>query len=135
MSTVHPRACGEQILRDLHPHTDIGSSRACGEQVCLSGFEWIATGSSPRVRGTGNSGDRHERVHRFIPARAGNSRLTRYQDRYPAVHPRACGEQRYLTFRAALTAGSSPRVRGTVLRDLSRCCLGRFIPARAGNSW
>ena len=51
-STVHPRACGEQLFGLL-----------------LSGSE---TGSSPRLRGTGGTPVRNYGPHRFIPAPAGN---------------------------------------------------------------
>ena len=54
------------ICMTVHP-------RACGEQGSGSGSITGSSGSSPRVRGTGD-GDASQRFRsRFIPARAGNS--------------------------------------------------------------
>ena len=113
--TVHPRVCGELAI-----------NAACAA---------ANTGSSPRVRGTrtpqGHGRARppvHPRVcgelvaptgtavlsHRFIPACAGNS---------PRLPPPG-----------ATGTGSSPRVRGTLLRHAKLGRNARFIPACAGNS-
>ena len=56
---VHPRVCGE--------HFKVGSS-----------FQSL-DGSSPRMRGTHKERDNDQRIHRFIPAYAGNTvgRLSR----------------------------------------------------------
>ena len=111
---VHPRACGEQFgPRDV---------------VCAD------IGSSPRVRGTGETLREYELETRFIPARAGNRGSPRPFRGRITVHPRACGEQQRGRKNMKLSNGSSPRVRGTAV------CCGcpkvhyRFIPARAGNS-
>ena len=73
ISTVHPRACGEQ---------GVGSTRSTRK-----------SGSSPRMRGTGAAhGLRRTRV-RFIPAHAGNSHGLELETGLMPVHPRACGEQ------------------------------------------
>ncbi len=90
-------------------------------------------GSSPRVRGTDAPRIRVYGRNRFIPARAGNSRIAGRQNWLTAVHPRACGEQFCSHVSPAPFGGSSPRVRGT-----GRACAPlqiqlRFIPARAGN--
>ena len=87
--------------------------RVCGEQQLGPGRSYLASGSSPRVRGTGLTG----------PQRMHGER----------VHPRVCGEQSFPVCNSKAMLGSSPRVRGTVesvmrfLRNL------RFIPACAGN--
>ena len=67
---------------------------------------------------------------RFIPARAGNTSPASRHTSPPAVHPRTRGEH-VLAPRWASRYGSSPHARGTppVYR-----LLGRFIPARAGNT-
>ena len=51
-----------------------------------------------------------------------------------AVHPRVCGEQTVSVCTYSSPTGSSPRVRGTVLRGARNLPLRRFIPACAGNS-
>ncbi len=73
-------------LSSVHP-------RACGEQGPMSPPVTEKIGSSPRVRGTVMMTSLSGRIERFIPARAGN-RSWRHRQRPPhPVHPRACGEQ------------------------------------------
>ena len=72
-ASVHPRVCGEQVLRDNPDQT------------------WI--GSSPRVRGTASAKNSSATLHRFIPACAGNSSKAAIFRSARAVHPRVCGEQ------------------------------------------
>ena len=50
-----------------------------------------------------------------------------------AVHPRACGEHTELSTIANVLRGSSPRLRGTLVRPVAGCLRLRFIPALAGN--
>ena len=90
---VHPRVCGEQILR----------------QRC-SVFH---AGSSPRVRGTAQFNGNQFYCHRFIPACAGNRATSARSIPVRSVHPRVCGEQITSKFSNRLSRGSSPRVRGT----------------------
>ncbi len=69
---VHPRACGEW-------------DRVWARNMC-------ARGSSPRLRGMGTLLHHEQTLQRFIPAPAGNGRLTRRESSPIPVHPRACGE-------------------------------------------
>ena len=72
---VHPRVCGEQPIA----------------VVAVSG----RSGSSPRVRGTGDvCGKGHDGL-RFIPACAGNRATAAISLSLKPVHPRVCGEQRW----------------------------------------
>ena len=73
-------------------------------------------------------------MHRFIPARAGNTPPTRSRHRACPVHPRAGGEHSTPTDEPSSTRGSSPRGRGTPLGDDLVQVGIRFIPARAGNT-
>ena len=112
--TVHPRVCGELILR-----CQLDSS---------------PVGSSPRVRGTLGAPRRRCRCRRFIPACAGNSWSCPRPPSPRPVHPRVCGE---LILRCQLDSspvGSSPRVRGTRAPRAVSPPSRRFIPACAGNS-
>ena len=133
---VHPRACGEQtgglLLRGLFRNRFIPA--ACGEQLDTDGHTQAITGSSPRVRGTALRDLKPVVCRRFIPARAGNRRLSRPLRSSSSVHPRACGEQAHSTRVFASRRGSSPRVRGTASKDPALINDVRFIPARAGNS-
>jgi len=71
---------------------------------------------------------------RFIPAHAGNSRLTNSRRHKATVHPRARGEQMTKPLKPDDLAGSSPRTRGTAAPDHRQIAPVRFIPAHAGNS-
>ena len=91
---VHPRAGGERPVD--------GSTYRAGN------------GSSPRGRGTLDSGKAGGLLNRFIPARAGNAAREAGRHEMRPVHPRAR--------------------RGTPMQpSLARPVL-RFIPARAGNA-
>ena len=111
--SVHPRACGEQVLRLA--------------QRPLPG------GSSPRLRGTDRSPHVRASTDRFIPAPAGNSASLPDAGDHTPVHPRACGEQVSSLRSSAPSIGSSPRLRGTGERLRGRAPGRRFIPAPAGN--
>ena len=111
---VHPRACGEQARRAIIEAT------------------WV--GSSPRLRGTGHTGDQRGAFERFIPAPAGNRPARRHKTSGATVHPRACGEQMPDSVCRTSVNGSSPRLRGTVFLSVGRYRDTRFIPAPAGNS-
>ncbi len=69
--------------------------RACGEQVMA---ESTVLNLMPR----------------FIPAHAGNSQVASDLTKRYSVHPRACGEQLPEIQSPGRSAGSSPRMRGTV---------------------
>ena len=99
----------------------------------LTGY-LLLTGSSPRVRGTEPRPRRVQRTQRFIPACAGNSSNCLSPGARATVHPRVCGEQYAALGDLLNTIGSSPRVRGTVLKNQFSELLLRFIPACAGNS-
>ena len=92
------------------------------------------SGSSPRRRGTQCAHLPILRLHRFIPAQAGNTNHhIRRLVRRP-VHPRAGGEHGLHHRRRARQLGSSPRRRGTQLGQLRPLVDRRFIPAQAGNT-
>ena len=103
------------------PHPRQGSARqtvhprACGEQAAFVPQTIEEAGSSPRVWGTVLLllADQPA-VHRFIPARVGNSPQNSPRHRPRTVHPRACGEQGARGLGLGGDGGSSPRVWGTV---------------------
>ena len=113
-SPVHPRACGEQELHEMH--------------------ERPVAGSSPRMRGTDDRLEHPIRSQRFIPAHAGNRQSNSQTLISRTVHPRACGEQIDRPPLLDDEAGSSPRMRGTGARPCRIRAWSRFIPAHAGNS-
>ena len=112
------------------------------------------TGSSPRARGTrhGQGGEQPLRRfipacagtrppgsgctpgRRFIPACAGNTCGTASWRTCSTVHPRVRGEHPVDGQEHVRMTGSSPRARGTQLKDQLRGTKNRFIPACAGNT-
>ena len=71
----------------------------------------------------------------FIPADAGNTPPTGTCMWRRAVHPRGCGEYAFYAMVNLRVAGSSPRMRGILLRLFKQFRQRRFIPADAGNTW
>jgi len=90
-------------------------------------------GSSPRLRGTVPAGPQGQLGRRFIPAPAGNGHRCGNSRLRQAVHPRACGERARNNAEMIMIAGSSPRLRGTVIPPRPEPIGRRFIPAPAGN--
>ena len=115
------------ILTSVHP-------RLCGEHRPVDSTENPHDGSSPPVRGTLNPTVRNPQNFRFIPACAGNTQSSARLRRYPAVHPRLCGEHLPEAVARVAGTGSSPPVRGTREGDDLRGLVERFIPACAGNT-
>ena len=92
------------------------------------------SGSSPLARGTRRAPIGQGVVHRFIPARAGNTALRPPRRRDPPVHPRSRGEHMRTECSRPSSSGSSPLARGTRARPGVGAIPHRFIPARAGNT-
>ena len=94
----------------------------------------LTFGSSPRTRGTGPTLLDELRMHRFIPAHAGNRPANLKRRCRSPVHPRARGEQSGHVLQRCAVIGSSPRTRGTGIYRVKTQFAARFIPAHAGNS-
>ena len=108
--------------------------RSRGEHRKSARFRYVDNGSSPLARGTHRGRAESAAEHRFIPARAGNTRALPPGVPCPPVHPRSRGEHCVMRTREVRAAGSSPLARGTPIEggvDLREL---RFIPARAGNT-
>ena len=70
----------------------------------------------------------------LIPAHAGKTVAIQRSDVTGEAHPRACGENAFLSTQETGPEGSSPRMRGK-LRCFCFCELGyRLIPAHAGKT-
>ena len=122
-----PGAAALSAKTPVHP-------RVCGERYYPTPPTLAARGSSPRVRGTRQWELAQVGLVRFIPACAGNALLARRVRVLRPVHPRVCGERSGRPGLTLITAGSSPRVRGTRHREKRKNCPDRFIPACAGNA-
>ena len=110
----HPRVCGEHGTKCWKPRTP--------------------PGSSPRMRGTRESGMADYIAERIIPAYAGN---TWWRTACPCCiwdHPRVCGEHTCSALAVPVARGSSPRMRGTLnVQQTAGRGIG-IIPAYAGNT-
>ena len=109
--------------------------RVCGEHLYLLLLALVIVGSSPRMRGTLQSGRVHFVDFGIIPAYAGNTII---HNSYPLIHrdhPRVCGEHFIYSMAFAGVKGSSPRMRGTRLFHPPRRPPTGIIPAYAGNTW
>ena len=91
-------------------------------------------GSSPRGRGKPLRASLTCHGSGLIPARAGKTSWLSKPDCQATAHPRAGGENEYVTWLRAAQAGSSPRGRGKLLLELSGVVPLRLIPARAGKT-
>ena len=108
--------------------------RVGGEHFPSLSTKHIATGSSPRGRGTPLEVIHDSVPVRFIPAWAGNTGNPERNDSYHSVHPRVGGEHRISPSSFDACIGSSPRGRGTHRPTLDELDDRRFIPAWAGNT-
>ena len=108
--------------------------RACGEHASC----WLAVetllGSSPRMRGTRGRTPFPARIQGIIPAHAGNTPIDSGEMLNARDHPRACGEHSVFKKRQFQKPGSSPRMRGTQIRQPVDVRLAGIIPAHAGNT-
>ena len=123
----NPRAVGrEGVAVRVHP-------RACGESILRPGVYVQDSGPSPRVRGIRRRAAAERPDVGSIPARAGNPPPHARRGHRSRVHPRACGESGPRARRRRSRAGPSPRVRGIPLRARVVDIEVGSIPARAGN--
>ena len=91
-------------------------------------------GSSPRMRGTRvDCADRSTPVG-LIPTYAGNTCLIKLSSGRGWAHPHVCGEHRRLARPVSASAGSSPRMRGTLLIVAAQKYGIGLIPTYAGNT-
>ena len=109
--------------------------RACGEHFPVGQPERGRQGSSPRLRGTHGCRPTSAVRRGIIPALAGNTKSTSPIALHNWDHPRACGEHVTIPADAILTAGSSPRLRGTPDNHARNGRTGGIIPALAGNTF
>ena len=110
----HPRACGENHLRETAARR--------------------AVGSPPRMRGKRTKTTRKRVSNRITPAHAGKTERRRIRAITISDHPRACGENKASLTMEDLSVGSPPRMRGKQL-NISRSFLCiRITPAHAGKT-
>ena len=152
---VHPRERGEHMPLAPGSHTVTGSSpRARGTHagvgVAANRHRFIpaSAGNTRPRRLQGFLRPVHPRERgehvlaaaecpgglRFIPASAGNTDAVEALRPPLTVHPRERGEHPRPRHAVSPTAGSSPRARGTRIKNPDSRKTRRFIPASAGNT-
>jgi len=94
----------------------------------------MPSGSSPRMWGTLRPYRPENRRGRFIPTHVGNTLRKLSSMPRDTVHPHACGEHFNITVDYMPTAGSSPRMWGTLTRQILYSLSRRFIPTHVGNT-
>ena len=119
----------EQQFRSLRAHP-----RSRGEHQLLRRADSPSLGSSPLARGTRLLVMVTFRVRGLIPARAGNTTMSKLNYHAQTAHPRSRGEHPRILRRARPCWGSSPLARGTRAVASCVCCPEGLIPARAGNT-
>ena len=129
---IIPAHAGLTILRITAVCCARDHPRACGAHDYLMADERGRWGSSPRMRGSLPPPAFCPPAPGIIPAHAG---LTNYEDpaaKLPRDHPRACGAHRGDWIIVHDTWGSSPRMRGSLLRKWRNSIATGIIPAHAG---
>ena len=91
--------------------------RVCGEHDRIVGIIAVIPGSSPRMRGTRRLCRLRDQKQGIIPAYAGNTAKKRSSKTFKRDHPRVCGEHGVEREMPITVRGSSPRMRGTPIRD------------------
>ena len=131
---IIPAHAGQTGLGNPTRRSSADHPRACGANMRSGSESSACAGSSPRMRGKRRLvREQHHRI-RIIPAHAGQTASGRPEASCSADHPRACGANKSLSRMSPLRNGSSPRMRGKLLR----CRIGqdrhRIIPAHAGQT-
>ena len=109
--------------------------RGCGEHKRRNSLKEKVSGSSPRMRGTPLPSFRRCNHRRIIPADAGNTAPEMRVKWVPKDHPRGCGEHLpCMSTSTVVSAGSSPRMRGTRIGIIQDLQIVGIIPADAGNT-
>ena len=108
--------------------------RGCGEHGVPMATCTSCMGSSPRMRGALHPLGRLVDRIGIIPADAGSTASPLALMRSEWDHPRGCGEHPASMCRPRIRTGSSPRMRGALLRAQLHVDHGRIIPADAGST-
>ena len=111
----HPRVCGEH-----------------SNSLCLF---FMASGSSPRMRGAPALEALYCHLMRIIPAYAGSTTRETFRETLHEDHPRVCGEHPVRASSTSFATGSSPRMRGAQHGGRPERLPGRIIPAYAGSTF
>ena len=131
---IIPAHAGQTLRALPSRRTGTDHPRACGANRLISVAAVCRAGSSPRMRGKPGRGFDVEFEHRIIPAHAGQTGANTRASGSTTDHPRACGANGPVWPGSAWSGGSSPRMRGKRAWASPGACMGRIIPAHAGQT-
>ena len=131
---IIPAYAGNTRFRHINRACQSDHPRVCGEHSRRVKNIPSALGSSPRMRGTLCREWRVAFEPGIIPAYAGNTVQCLVFFTHVRDHPRVCGEHRAEITKLRTSAGSSPRMRGTLEFRIVSDDVGGIIPAYAGNT-
>ena len=117
---IIPAHAGQTMRSKSKASASPDHPRACGANVPARAFGIFARGSSPRMRGKRFVGRDAIKMHRIIPAHAGQTGLTFPGWGRTSDHPRACGANYWVGWSDWVECGSSPRMRGKRWRHVHR---------------
>ena len=131
---IIPACAGSTSTPTTRNPTQWDHPRMCGEH--RSGFNalFFLTGSSPHVRGARKDSPLRRCHSGIIPACAGSTLTLAVSRSRARDHPRMCGEHLDAGSEQKPCPGSSPHVRGALLRLLIAATIGGIIPACAGST-
>ena len=129
---IIPAGAGLTRAGGIFPVRQWDHPRGCGAHAATILIATMYQGSSPRVRGSPCCHSPDGRNMGIIPAGAGLtvSREADHLCRWD--HPRGCGAHVKGNDTSTSVKGSSPRVRGSLVRPQTGLKLYRIIPAGAG---
>ena len=127
-----PACAGEPGLPSIICGSPRVYPRVCGGTNMCGDSHWRCEGLSPRVRGNRPPLPGCSAPARSIPACAGEPQRAASSVCGHAVYPRVCGGTHTSPLLPCSPAGLSPRVRGNLLKLLSRDLYPGSIPACAG---
>ena len=129
-----PAHAGKTTRRSAHQSIKGAHPRACGENFQSAPAMFLIPGSSPRMRGKRGFVFCEKRRERLIPAHAGKTLSIGPRRKPMPAHPRACGENVSAKRSLIPKGGSSPRMRGKLLRVATLPARFGLIPAHAGKT-
>ena len=131
---IIPAYAGNTSLPKVFAMLTRDHPRVCGEHPIMIAVQVLSPGSSPRMRGTLGFAIVLPSIFGIIPAYAGNTCLRCCKTRKTRDHPRVCGEHSPCAVACASCLGSSPRMRGTLIKRVPSVLNIGIIPAYAGNT-
>ena len=129
-----PARAGKTLRCISPPRTSAAHPRAGGENIIRQSRAGTLYGSSPRGRGKPPLPAPSHPICGLIPARAGKTPAPRRWVRADPAHPRAGGENPIFEATVSTIDGSSPRGRGKHCEPVECSVIAGLIPARAGKT-